>query len=110
LPGDIPTTQPGLAQRSDNRPLLIGILLLIGLLVAAGIIATRLVRRARIATAPGSRGRSKRPPADQQVRAVPHIDHHITVTTHQAHRGGTHVVRLEPRSGIEAVDVQEVTK
>jgi hypothetical protein len=101
-PGDIPSAQPGLAQRSDNGPLLIGIPLLIGLLLVAGIIAARMIRRAR--------GRSKRPPADQQVRAVPHIDPHIRVTTHPAHRGGSHVVRLEPRNGIEAVDIQEVIK
>jgi hypothetical protein len=107
-PGANPTAQPNFVPRSGNGPLLIGIPLLIGVLIAAGIIAARIARRARAGSTPQGRGRPKRPQTHPRVRAVPHLDPDIEVTTQQHPKSRTHVVRLQPRNGTAAVDVQEV--
>jgi hypothetical protein len=107
-PGATPAAQPSLVSRSGKAPLVIGVPLLIGVLAAAGLIAARIARRARAGSTSQGRGRSKRPQARQRVRAVPHLDPDIQVTTQQHPKSRMHVVRLEPRGGTAVVDVQEV--
>jgi hypothetical protein len=84
--------------------------LVLAVLMVAGIVAVLVARRTRARWISRVRGRSKQPPAGQQVRAVAHSDPHIQILTRENRNGRTHVVRIEPHGGAAAVAIQEAVR
>jgi hypothetical protein len=112
-----PALPPGTAPTSGSGSLPIGIPLIFVVLAAAALAAALIGRRIRAGAAAGAVAGSAvgalaaaAPPAGQNVRVVPHPEPGVQVTVREAPPGLTHVVRLEPRTGIATVNVQEGPK
>ncbi|HEY0542345.1 MAG TPA: hypothetical protein VGD53_28565 [Actinoallomurus sp.] len=104
-----PALPPGTAPTAGSGSLPIGIPLIFVVLAAAALAAALIGRRIRAGSAAGALAAAA-PPAGQNVRVVPHPEPGVQVTVREAPPGLTHVVRLEPRTGIANVNVQEGPK
>jgi hypothetical protein len=108
-----PALPPDTAPSSGSGSLPIGIPLIFVVLAAAVLAAALISRRIRAGAVAGSAVgavAAAAPPAGQNVRVVPHPEPGVQVTVRETPPGLTHVVRLEPRTGIATVNVQEGPK
>ena len=108
-PGDVaPVERPRTVPSSNHASLPIGVPLLLVVLAAGGIVVALITgRRHAGSETAGLALPGVASPGGDEVRVVPRPGSGVQVTVREPHRSLTNVVRLEPRSGVAMVDVEE---
>jgi hypothetical protein len=108
-PGDVaPVERPRTVPSANHGSLPIGVPLLLVVLAAGGIAVALIAGRKHAgAETAGAASLGVASPGGDEVRVVPRPGPGVQVTVREPHRSLTNVVRLEPRSGVAMVDVEE---